>query len=371
MEGLRQQAVAMNSAVEEAKDAVARDQSLRILGRRRAELDEAYDSYQLAFQCYRRVADRGSCSFSTALAARHLILGFWGKAMDELEARMEVMEEENVAAEQEEDKEVEEPRIDKVEVVMTASKVELECGAAKDDVVLGGGALDPGEGDQSDANDELVCRAAKDDFLQGGGAIDPGEGDCEIGAKVKVEVTCVGKEVAEIRVAQVKVGRIDVYKVRAEEYANLEVLRDGARDPGDGDRQIGAKEVEEPRIDKVEVKLAANRIEVLLSGGLDPGEVAGEDMEVKQVDDDVNQDLGGMLCGKFEVEEPRIDKDGLEYRATKDDPEFRAIKELQELCIPENNHEEEFGAEFEPEIELRRFVTAGCRRALGTNSEYG
>ena len=196
MEGLRQQAVAMNSAVEESKDAVARDQSLRILGRRRAELDEAYDSYQLAFQCYRRVADRGSCSFSTALAARHLILGFWDAAMEELEARMEVMEEENVAAEQEEDKEVEEPRIDQVEVEVAArddvlqgggaiepgegdqsdAKDELECGAAKDDVLLGGGALDPGEGDQSDAKDELVCRAAKDDFLQGGGAFDPGEG---------------------------------------------------------------------------------------------------------------------------------------------------------------------------------------------------
>ena len=214
MEGLRQQAVAMNSAVEEAKDVVARDQSLRILGRRRAELDEAYDSYQLAFQCYRRVADRGSCSFSTALAARHLILGFWDKAMNELEARMEVMEEENVAAEQEEDKEVEEPRIDEVEVEV----------AAKDDVMQGG--------DQSDAKDELEV-AAKDDFWQGGRALDPGEGDREVGAKVKVEVTCVGKVVTEIRVAQVQVERINVYKVRVEEFANLEVLRDGQLDPGE------------------------------------------------------------------------------------------------------------------------------------------
>jgi len=171
--------------------------------------------------------------------------------MDELEARMEVKEEENVAAEQEEDKEVEEPRIDQVEVAarddvlqgggaiepgegdQSDAKDELECGAAKDDVLLGGGALDPGEGDQSDANDELVCRAAEDDFLQGGGAIDPGEGDCGIGAKVKVEVTCVGKVVTEIRVAQVQVERINVYKVRVEEFANLEVLRDGQLDPGE------------------------------------------------------------------------------------------------------------------------------------------
>ena len=88
----------------------------------------------------------------------------------------------------------------------------------------------------------------------------------------------------------------------------------------------------------------------------------------------VKQDLGGMLCGKLEVEETRIDEDGQEFRATKDDSEFRAAKnELQELRIPESNYEEEFGAEFElqvPEIEPRRFVTAGCR-GQSTNSEYG
>ena len=125
---------------------------------------------------------------------------------------MEVKEVENVCAEQEEDKEVEEPRIDKVEVEVVASYVELECGAAKDDLLQGGGALEPGEGDQSDAKDELVCHAAKDDFWQDGGALDPGEGDCEIGAKVEVE-------------------KIDVYKVRAEEFANLEVLCAGQLDP--------------------------------------------------------------------------------------------------------------------------------------------
>ena len=88
----------------------------------------------------------------------------------------------------------------------------------------------------------------------------------------------------------------------------------------------------------------------------------------------VKQDLGGMLCGKLEVEETRIDEDGQEFRATKDDSEFRAAKnELQELRIPESSYEEEFGAEFElqvPEIEPRRFVTAGCR-GQSTNSEYG
>ena len=88
----------------------------------------------------------------------------------------------------------------------------------------------------------------------------------------------------------------------------------------------------------------------------------------------VKQDLGGMLCGKLEVEETRIDEDGQEFRATKDDSEFRAAKnELQELRIPESNYEEEFGAEFElqvPEFGLPRFVTAGSR-AQNTNSEYG
>ena len=303
MEGLRQQAVAMNSAVEEAKDAVARDQSLRILGRRRAELDEAYDSYQLAFQCYRRVADRGSCSFSTALAARHLILGFWDKAMDELEARMEVKEEENVGAEQEEEEfsadedDVEDRAIRSHDVDQAA---EVEVGCAKTDEAFQSGARDPGEGGQIDANDELECGAAKDDFWQGGGALDPGEGDCEIGAKVKVE-------------------KIDVYKVRAEEFANLEVLR---------------------------------------AGQLDPGEVRGSWKEVPWLNVEVQQ---------FGVEEPRIDKDGLEYRDIQDELEFRdAKKELQELRIPESNHEEELNVEFEP----LRFVKAGCR-AQGTNSEYG
>ena len=48
-----------------------------------------------------------------------------------------------------------------------------------------------------------------------------------------MEVTCVGKVVTEIRVAQVQVERINVYKVRVEEFANLEVLRDGQLDPGE------------------------------------------------------------------------------------------------------------------------------------------
>ena len=119
--------------------------------------------------------------------------------------------------------------------------------------------------------------------------------------------------------AKVKVEKIDVYKVRAEEFANLEVLR---------------------------------------AGQLDPGEVRGSWKEVPWLNVEVQQ---------FGVEEPRIDKDGLEYRDIQDELEFSgAKKELQELRIPESNYEEELNVEFEP----LRFVKAGCR-AQGTNSEYG
>ena len=301
MEGLRQQAITMNSAVGNAEDAVARDQSLRILSRRWAELDQAYDSYKLAFHRYRRVADKDSCA--TAREARRLILGFWDKAMDELEAHMEVKEMENVGAEQEEEEfsadedDVEDRAIRSHDVDQAA---EVEVGCAKTDEAFQSGERDPGEGGQIDANDELECGAAKDDFWQGGGALDPGEGDCEIGAKVKVE-------------------KIDVYKVRAEEFANLEVLR---------------------------------------AGQLDPGEVRGSWKEVPWLNVEVQQ---------FGVEEPRIDKDGLEYRDIQDELEFSgAKKELQELRIPESNYEEELNVEFEP----LRFVKAGCR-AQGTNGEYG
>ena len=119
--------------------------------------------------------------------------------------------------------------------------------------------------------------------------------------------------------AKVKVEKIDVYKVRAEEFANLEVLR---------------------------------------AGQLDPGEVRGSWKEVQWLNVEVQQ---------FEVEEPRIDKVGRELLDTKDMLEVSAArKELQELRIPESNHEEEFDAEFE----LTRFVTASCR-AQCTTSEYG
>ena len=212
-----------------------------------------------------------------------------------------------------------------------------------------------------DTKDELVCRAAKDDFLQGGGAFDPGEGDCEIGAK--------GKVVTEFRVAQVKVEEIDVMQ------------GGGARDQGDGDREIGIKEVEELLIGKVEVG-GANKDEVVRSGGLDPGEDCVKSVEVKQVDVEVKQDLNGKLRGKFEEtraikddpgfrvikNERQVDvEDVLGFCAAEDDSEFGAIKDEIEYCAAKDAEFELQRFEYEP----RRFVTAGCRRALCTNSEYG
>ena len=117
----------------------------------------------------------------------------------------------------------------------------------------------------------------------------------------------------------------------------------GARDPGDGDRQIGIKEVEELLIGKVEVG-GANKDEVVRSGGLDPG----EDCVIKK--------------------EKQVDvEDVLGFCAAEDDSEFGAIKDEIEYCTAKDAEFELQRFEYEP----RRFVTAGCRRALCTNSEYG
>ena len=290
MEGLRQQAIAMNSAMGNAEDAVVRDQSLRILSRRRTELDEAFDSYQLAFQRYRRVADKGSCT--TALAARRLLLYAWDEAMDELEAHMKVKLQEESAATMElvecgvveqlaeEDKlvekfgikEVEEPRIDKLVVEESANKVELEFFAAEVEVE---------RFDVSEVEDEITC---------------------------------------EIRTAEVQA-----------EWMAIKPLED-------------------------------------------PGEQAVKSVEEMQVDIEVKQKLGGVFRGKFEVEETRINKDGLEFRATEEELEFSAIRnKLQELRILESNHEDKFGDEFElqvPEFGVLRFL-GWVSRSLTLNSEYG
>ena len=368
-------------------------------------------------------------------------LDFWDDAMDQLEARMKVKEEENIGAkvkvvtelrvaqvEKIGAKEVEEPRIVKVEVEVAATKVELECGAARDDVLQGGGAIDPGEGDQSDTKGVLEVGTEVELQVPAFEVEEPRiykverelldtKGVLEVGTEVELqvpeyeveepriykvgrelldtkdelvcraakddflqgggafdpgegdcEIGAKGKVVTEFRVAQVKVEEIDVMQ------------GGGARDQGDGDREIGIKEVEELLIGKVEVR-GASKDEVISSGGLDPGEDCVKSVEVKQVDVEVKQDLNGKLRGKFEEtraikddpgfrvikNERQVDvEDVLGFCAAEDDSEFGAIKDEIEYCAAKD-------AEFELqrfEYERRRFVKAGCR-ALGTNSEYG
>ena len=150
----------------------------------------------------------------------------------------------------------------------------------------------------------------------------------EMVAMELVDDFCAEVVVEGIRTAEVEVG-ICTAEVEAEWIAIKPLV-----DPGEQAVKV--------------VVQCINKDEVLLSGGLDPGEEAGLGMEVKQSRLKVKQHLAGMVCGKFEVEEPRIAKDGLKFCATKD-VEF----EMQDV-----------------EFEVQRFVTAGCR-AQGTNSEYG
>ena len=140
--------------------------------------------------------------------------------------------------------------------------------------------------------------------------------------------------------------------------------------------EVGAKVVVEVCVNEVELEFFAAEVEVVETCGAKDGtqmvdnkspgtDQAVKSVEEKQVDVEVKQDLGGKLRGKFEVEETR---------ATKDDPEFRAIKtKLQELRVLESNHEEEFGAEVElqmPAFGVLRFV-GWVSRSLTMSSEYG
>jgi len=214
-EELQRQAVMLASAIGDALDAVDKNK-----GRRCLDLEAALANYETVFFRHERIADAGACA--SAKRARRILEDSWEEAMDKLEALAEVQAEELGDIEAKLQKE-------------SRGKVELgEFGVveqlAEEDKLVEEFGIKEVEEPLSDKV-EVEVAAARDDVLQGGGAIDPGEGDREIGAKVKVEVTCVGEVVTEIRVAQVKVERIDVFKVRAEEFANLEVLRDGQLDP--------------------------------------------------------------------------------------------------------------------------------------------
>ena len=263
MESLWQQATALESALEDAANALGKNEGLCRLVRRTTDLEAAMASYETAFHRHEQLADANASA--AARRARRILEDSWEVAMDKLEALTKVQDESGAKVELAEFgdiehlveevelvefgiKEVEEPRIDKLVVEESANKVELEFFAAE----------------------------------------------------VEVVETCGAK---------------------------------------DGTQMVDNK-----------------------SPGTDQ---AVKSVEEKQVDVEVKQDLGGKLRGKFEVEETR---------ATKDDPEFRAIKtKLQELRVLESNHEEEFGAEVElqmPAFGVLRFV-GWVSRSLTMSSEYG
>ena len=209
------------------------------------------------------------------------------------------------------------------------------------------------------ANDELEV-AAKDDVMQGGGARDPGEGDREIGAKDGSQMADnESLESVEAAKVKVKVERIDVYNVRAEEFATLEVLRAGQLDPGEVrgswkevqwlNVEVQQSEVEKPRIDKVEQEFFDAKDEVSIGAKVlmgtnevrDPGDGGGQRWKWKDVrwlNVEVKQELDDVWRG--------------------------ASLKLLDLLL----HDAEL-------VMLRsgflRFVMAGCRRTPEASSEYG
>ena len=275
---LRQQAVMLVAAIEEAEDVVAKNEGWHSLVRRRSNLEAAWASYEKAFYPHIRVADEEACA--AASKSRCILRDSSDEALDLLETLIEAKAEEEASDVEVED----EICAAKAEVVVkwAANKVDVESCADKD-------------------AKELLCR----------GEADAGEA---------VEVV---EEYAD---------KVELGFCAAKDQLKLCAIKDEL-----GKRRIGEVVVEE-----------CNSKMLLRSGDLDPGEGAGLGMEVKQSRLKVKQHLAGMVCGKFEVEEPRIAKDGLKFCATKD-VEF----EMQDV-----------------EFEVQRFVTAGCR-AQGTNSEYG
>ena len=283
MESLWQQATALESALEDAANALGKNEGLCRLVRRTTDLEAAMASYETAFHRHEQLADANASA--AARRARRILEDSWEVAMDKLEALTKVQDESGAKVELAEFgdiehlveevelvefgiKEVEEPRIDKLVVEESANKVELEFFAAE----------------------------------------------------VEVERFDVSEVEDEIRTAEVQA-----------EWMAIKPLED-------------------------------------------PGEQAVKSVEEMQVDIEVKQKLGGVFRGKFEVEETRINKDGLEFRATEEELEFRAIRnKLQELRILESNHEDEFGDEFElqvPEFGVLRFL-GWVSRSLTMNSEYG
>ena len=161
---------------------------------------------------------------------------------------------------------------------------------------------------------------------------------------------------------------LDQIETLIEEKAEEKVGATEVRLQGDKLEEIGAKVWGQMSDSKSLERGEEAEVEVVEACGAKDGAQLADDksLEPEQaVKIEVKQDLGGKLRGKFEVEETR---------ATKDDPEFRAIKtKLQELRVLESNHEEEFGAEVElqmPAFGVLRFV-GWVSRSLTMSSEYG
>ena len=127
MESLWQQATALESALEDAANALGKNEGLRSLVRRTTELEAALASYETAFYCHEQVADASACA--AAKSARRILEDSWEVAMDALEALAEVKaDKEEVGA--------------KVVVEVCVNEVELEFFAAEVEVVETCGAKD-------------------------------------------------------------------------------------------------------------------------------------------------------------------------------------------------------------------------------------
>ena len=214
---LRQQAVMLVAAIEEAEDVVAKNEGWHSLVRRRSNLEAAWASYEKAFYPHIRVADEEACA--AASKSRCILRDSSDEALDLLETLIEAKAEEE------------------------ASDVEVEdeiCAAKAEAVV------------ERHVKDLVYELCAKDEL--------------ESGSMAKVEV----KEAAN--------------KVEVEICANEEVLlRSGQLDPGEEVRQINTKDKLEQEFGAKEWVAAkealdageAGKGEVMQSGGLDPGEGAG------------------------------------------------------------------------------------------------
>ena len=92
---LRQQAVMLVAAIEEAEDVVARNEGWHSLVRRRSNLEAAWASYEKAFYPHIRVADEEACA--AASKSRCILRDSSDEALDLLETLIEAKAEEEAS----------------------------------------------------------------------------------------------------------------------------------------------------------------------------------------------------------------------------------------------------------------------------------